>query len=91
MTRKQIIALFAPGQRVRVTNHYITKTDHPCYGIQDRTIARVNGNSLWFTETGNVEWPNAAQLLASNDGRVVSLFGGGIGQGPNDLFLTLEL
>lgn len=89
MTRQQIRSLFRPGQTVRVTNHYITRPDHPCFGTRDRVIARVTTSSLWFAETGNVAWPRANQMTV--DGSTVRLFGGGIGQQPTDLFLTIEL
>ena len=88
-TLAMIKARFRVGQTVRVTNHYITRPDHPCYGTQERTIARVTSGGLWFTESGRVEWPKAAQI--DSDGSTVRLFGGGIGQQPSDLFLTIEL
>lgn len=87
-TMKQIREMFSSGQRVKVTNHYITRADHPCYGTNERTIAKVTTSSLWFEVTGNVEWPNRSQIEV--DGSVVRLFGGGIGQKPTDLFLTIE-
>jgi hypothetical protein len=89
MTKAQIRALFRPGQTVRVTNHYITREDHPCFGTQTRTVAKVTTTSLWFTATGNVQWPRVDQV-ETEDG-IVRLFGGGIGQQPTDLFLTIEL
>lgn len=89
MTLTAIRALFKSGQVVTVTNHYINRPEHPCYGTQRRTIARVSSSHLTFTESGCVAWPKASQVKA--DGRTVQLFGGGIGQAPTDLFLTIEL
>lgn len=86
--RAGVIAAFAPGQTVRVTNHFIARPDHPCFGTQTRTIARVNSSAIWFTESGRVEWPRAGQM--QYDGRTLRLFGGGIGQQPHEPFLTIE-
>lgn len=89
MSKADIIRLFKPGQRVRVTNHYITRADHPCFGTQTRTVTRVNGSAIWFEPSGRVEWPKAAQIAIEPDGSAVKFFGGGIGQQPTDLFLTI--
>lgn len=88
MTKREIINRFKPGQVVTVTNHYITKSDHPCFGTHQRTIRSVNGSSIYFTETGRVEWPQAWQMRIYDD-KVVELYGGGIGQQAGDLFLTI--
>jgi hypothetical protein len=88
MARRPMPAdLFTPGQVVTVTNHYITHENHPCFGTKRRTIERVNGSSIYFTETGRVAWPKASQVWV--DGPVVELRGGGCGQQPTDLFLTI--
>ncbi len=89
MTLKDIREAFAPGQQVKVTNHYITRPDHPCYGTQTRTVSRVTSSHLWFTESGSVQWPNRSQIIAIPG--MVQLFGGGIGQQPTDMFLTIEV
>lgn len=88
MTKTQIQSLFRPGQIVRVTNHYITRVDHPCYGTRVAMIKTVNNGSIHFAQSGRVAWPKADQLTA--DGSVVRFYGGGIGQPPTDLFLTIE-
>lgn len=87
MTLNQIRQQFYRGQIVTVTNHYITRADHPCFGTQRRTIAKVTSSHLHFTESGSVSWPKAAQVTCENG--VVQLFGGGLGQQPSDLFLTI--
>ena len=87
LSLKAIRALFAPGDVVTVTNHYITRADHPCYGTQQRIIAKVSSSHLHFTESGHVPWPKATQIALYGD--AVKFYGGGLGQGPTDLFLTI--
>lgn len=87
MTLAQIKRRFAPGQVVTVTNHYINRPDHPCFGTQQRIVAKVTGSHLHFTRSGSVEWPRAAQVTMEGD--TVQMFGGGAGQQPADLFLTI--
>ena len=89
MTLKAIRALFNAGQIIKVTNHYITRPDHPCYGTRERTIARVSSSHLWLPESGSVPWPRASQVSVS--GNTVILRGGGIGQDAQAPFLTIEL
>lgn len=89
MTKASIVARFQPGQRVRVTNHYITRPDHPCFGTHDRTVTRVNGSAVWFEPSGRVAWPKAAQMWMQ--GNTITLYGGGAGQAPHERFLTIEL
>jgi hypothetical protein len=96
MTKKDIQRRFTPGQIVTVTNHYIDRPDHPCFGTRQRTVLKVTSTSLWFASGGpegfgygGVKWPNAAQMTI--DGDVVRFYGGGIGQQPTDLFLTIAL
>jgi len=91
MTAAAIRALLAPGVVVRVTNHFITRADHPCFGTQDRTVARVTSGGLWFTVSGRVAWPKAAQLAYDAHARTITFYGGGIGQAPTDRFLTIAL
>lgn len=82
--------LFTPGQRVTVTNHYITRQDHPCFGTRLRTVVKVTGSSVWFDTGGRVEWPRRKeQIFGDND--KVTLLGGGAGQKPDELFLTINL
>jgi hypothetical protein len=81
------------GHEYDVTNHYITRPDHASYGTQRRTLVKVNGSALWLTnqahpEGARVEWPKAGQAEMDDDG-TVRLYGGGTGQKPDELFLTL--
>lgn len=89
MSLSAIRALFRPGQTVLVTNHYITRPDHPCFGTTPRTIAKVTSSHLWFTSSGNVPWPKASQI--THEEGAVRFYGGGAGQAAGDLFLTVQL
>lgn len=77
-----------PGTTWTVTNHYLTREDHPCYGRTVRTVERVTTSRVYFANGSYVDWPKAAQVERDGNG-TVRLFGGGIGQQPTDLFLTL--
>lgn len=86
--------LLHQGRVVEVTNHYITRTDHPCYGTVEREIARTTSSHLWFVMSGmsgNVPWPKAAQLDVDERNGVIRFWGGGAGQPPDALFLTIRL
>lgn len=86
MTKTAIQRRFAPGQVVSVTNHFINRPDHPCFGTRERTIAKVTSSHLHFTETRHVPWPKAEHLTV--DGNTVQFWGF---PKPNDLFLTINL
>lgn len=90
MTKQQIVDLFQPGTVVEVTNHFITREDHPCFGTNERTIAKATGSHLWFTSNGNVPWPKAANLQADMQAEpgIVRFYGY---PNSNDLFLTFKL
>jgi len=78
-----------PGQVYEVTNHYITRPDHPCYGTRRETIAVVNTSSFRFEGTQwGIPWPKAAQM-EMDAGGAIKLFGGGAAQSPTELFMTL--
>lgn len=62
MTKTEKIAYFKPGDRVRVTNHYITSPDHPCYGTRTDTVQRVSQSGITFEKGGRTEWPRAEHL-----------------------------
>ncbi len=96
MTAKDIRAEIAPGSVFDVTNHYITREDHPCYGTQQRTILRANTAAFYLSLDGveghdesRVDWPRASQMQRDDDG-TIRLYGGGAAQGREDLFLTLH-
>lgn len=81
-------ATVTPNTTWTVTNHYIKRTDHACFGTQSRTVERVTSSRVYFTDGSHIDWPKAGQIQCGEDG-TIRLFGGGIGQGPADLFLTL--
>ena len=92
-TLAQIKQTVRPGQIYDVTNHYITRQDHPAYGTTRRTVSRTTGKRIYLTRAGHrgetgVDWPRAAQVQRDPDG-TIRLYGGGIGQEPEELFLTL--
>jgi hypothetical protein len=81
-------AAVIPATQWSVTNHYIKREDHPCFGTQLRTVERVTGSRIYFTGGSYIDWPKAAAIERDADG-TIRLFGGGTGQGPTDLFMTL--
>ncbi len=94
MTLADIKRLIRPGQEWDVTNHYITRPDHPGYGTTRRTVTKVTHTRFYLTREGStgtspIDWPKAAQVSAGDDG-AITLRGGGLGQKPGDLFLTLR-
>lgn len=97
MTLSATKASVSPGQVYDVTNHYITRTDHPCFGTNRRTVVKTTGSSVYMTiEPGGrapkwptFQWPKAAQVQMDDDG-TIRLYGGGIGQAADELFLTLK-
>jgi hypothetical protein len=95
MTLAEIKRQVQPGQVYDVTNHYITRTDHPGYGTTRRTVTRVTASRFYMaqTESGGetpIDWPRAAQVSIGADG-VIRLCGGGAGQKPDEPFLMLTL
>lgn len=87
MSRAAILRQFEPGQRWRVTNHYISRADHPCYGTRERTIERISASHLYFTETGSVPLPRAAHI--EHEPGIVRFYWDHAGK-KRDLLLTLE-
>jgi len=89
MTLAEIKRRVQAGQVYDVTNHYIKRTDHPCFGTRHETIAEVNGSSFRFASSRwGISWPKAAQAQMDADG-TIRLYGGGAGQAADELFLTL--
>ena len=85
MTRKAAQATFAPGDVVKVTNHYITREDHPCYGTRTSTVVRSTTAGLTLEPGGFTPWPKAADLI-------VGIHGLELKGHPNagDLFLVVN-
>jgi hypothetical protein len=88
------------GQVYDVTNHFITRQDHPSFGTTRRAVVGTTASRIYMSmaaadlEPGHAEparaiaWPKAPQVQMDDDG-VIRLYGGGAGQDPGDLFLTL--
>lgn len=100
MTLTAVKHLVQPGQVYDVTNHYITRTDHPAYGTTRRKVTKVTGSSVYLgyvlpsgdvvsAEWPTFAWPKASQVQADDDG-TVRLYGMGAGQPADALFLTLK-
>lgn len=87
MTKASIVSRFQPGMRVRVTNHFITRPDHVCYGTKDRVVTKVNNSAIHFSVGGRVQWPKASEVV-SDGSPFIKLYGF---PKPGDLFLTLEI
>ena len=89
-----IKAAVCPGRIFDVTNHLITRPDHPLSGTTRRTVTRTTRQRFYLShphpdrDEGEVTWPKAAQVQMDGDG-TIRLYGGGLGQDPDDLFLTL--
>jgi hypothetical protein len=91
-TLKEIKALVAVGDTFYVTNHYIRRTDHPCYGTNRRMVLAVSGSSFTLSSDGPVSgiaWPKASQVTLDDAG-AIHILGGGCGQPADAPFLTLK-
>ncbi len=82
-------ALMVPGVSVDVTNNYITREDHPCYGTHQRVVTWSNGSSWHYVsdETGDncMHWPKSRNIQRGDNGAFI-IFGHPT---DNDLFLTV--
>lgn len=84
-------AAMKPGAVIEVTNHYVTREDHPSFGTTSRTVAKVNSASMYTSASPwPMKWPKASQIKSTDSG-AWQWFGGGAGQGPDDLFLTVRV
>jgi hypothetical protein len=81
-----------PGNVYEVTNHHLTRPDHPWFGTSRRTVTRVTSSRFYLSYPDHgvsyVDWPRASQADMDPDG-TIRLYGGGAGQRPDELFLTL--
>lgn len=95
MTAAAIKREFEVGRRFLLTNYYITRQDHPCYGARTIVVGSTNTNSVTFLSRAHpervekIEWPKAAHIRMLDSG-AIAFYGGGAGQGPEDLFVTFE-
>ncbi len=79
----------AEGTEWNVTNHYINRPDHPCYGTNRRTILRSTSGGFWLShetmEKGNlIPWPKAADIEEQDGAILIRGF-----PSSKDMFLTL--
>jgi hypothetical protein len=76
MNAATIRRMFAPGQEWEVTNHYLTRVDHPYYGTTVRKVVRVSSNGVTLEAPKSTEephltrWPKAAHLTLTDDGAI---------------------
>lgn len=78
------------GSNWLVTNHYITRPDHPCHGTRRRFIVRNTSGGFWLshddlTQGKRIGWPKACNVRGEPDN--VQIFGF---PKPEDLFLTMR-
>ena len=99
MTLAEIKRRVQAGQVYDVTNHFITRQDHASFGTTRRVVTGpwpAASTCRWRPPTSKghaklareIDWPKASQVQMDDDG-VIRLYGGGAGQDPSDLFLTL--
>jgi hypothetical protein len=50
------------GDVFDVTNHYISRVDHPCYGTNRRQVTRVSAGGVTFDIGGHTKWPKASDI-----------------------------
>jgi hypothetical protein len=79
---KQWVTVAPP---LEVTNHYITRPDHPCFGTRRRVVTKVTGSSFYL-DGGRIGWPKASQVAEGPNGELL-LYGH---PKAGDLFLTLR-
>jgi hypothetical protein len=89
-TLAEVKRAIRPGAAYDVTNHYITRADHPCYGTRRDTVAAVTGSSFrWASSQWATKWPKATQVQMDGDG-TIRLYGLGAGQQADEPFLTMR-
>lgn len=83
--RKIARASIAEGDTFDVTNHYIDRVDHPCYGTHRRVVVRNNAGGITFDIGGRCSWNSIKELRLEDDGSI-TMWGFPT---DGDLFLTL--
>lgn len=103
MNLSQIKKSVQPGDVFDVTNHYITREDHPSFGTSRREVTRVTANRVYLASAdgttsvdgtpweSEINWPKASQVHSA-DGDTIEITGGGVSQRktPDAPFLTLR-
>lgn len=80
------------GTEVEVTNHYVTKPDHPCYGTRRATVLTTTRKSFRLSQPNTPNpapllWPKEIMLRQTAAGAWL-LYGFPT---PQDLFLTIRV
>lgn len=61
-----------PGTEWLVTNHYIQRVDHPCYGTTRRLVMSASSGAFTLTmgdaPPSRVEWPKASEVERTANG-----------------------
>lgn len=85
-------AAMRPGVTIEVTNHYITREDHPSFGTTRRRVAKVNSASF-YTDANPwpMQWPKASQVVQNPEDGSWDVLGGGAGQKPHERYLTIRI
>lgn len=85
MSLRSAREMFKPGEKVRVTNHYIEREDHPCFGTREAVVVRSSTAGLTLAPGGHTPWPKARQI--EHGSTTMTLYGH-----PTEdaLFLTIE-
>jgi hypothetical protein len=87
MSQKEIRESVQVGTVYDVTNHYITREDHPCFGTQRRTVVRVSASNLTLSlGEHDVSCQAWGKGLERDEDGTVRMFGHPT---AGDLFLTL--
>jgi hypothetical protein len=84
-------AAMQPGTKIAVTNHYITREDHPSFGTTIRQVVKVNSASFYTSANPwPMPWPKASQIVQNPQDGSWDVLGGGAGQAPHELYLTIR-
>lgn len=90
-TLSEVKARFTVGSRWAVTNHYVTREDHPAFGTTERTVTRATSGRVYLARDGEgeseVDWPKASQVTVDSDGTVTFYSHPRM---PGQAFLTLK-
>lgn len=98
ITRRELREALPVGALVEVTNHWITREDHPCSGTSMREVLSNTSAGFYLTmpdaetmakypQGSRVEWPKASQVGVNDAGCIVILHEV---DGVNVPFLTIR-
>lgn len=84
---KALRDVIVSGREFDVTNHYIQREDHPRYGTRRESVGKAN-SAAFYLGRSRLVWPTLDRFTVTDDG-IVTLYGYGAAQKPDDLFMTL--